>query len=167
MEDIYQWHCMSGHAMPDSIHLDPAVIERRATLIREEAREVMESLRKLRVESIASHLAERGDSTSIVAAVSKELADLYWVTVGAMLEIGLPMDEIMREVSASNWSKITCPDCGGCGDQHGADRTCSACRGSGIKLERDENGKIRKGPNYRPADLGQIIADAMPGGEGE
>ena len=58
-------------------------------------------------------------------------------------------------------------NCGGCGDQHGADRTCSACRGSGIKLERDENGKIRKGPNYRPADLGQIIADAMAGGEGE
>ncbi len=168
VEDIDNWHRASGHDVPLRITLDPDVIERRRAMIIEEAGEVELVLRELRGTIVAASEGIPGSAPwvpELAADAAKELADLYWVTVGAMLELGLPMDEILREVSASNWSKITCPDCGGCGDQHGADRTCSACRGSGIKLERDENGKIRKGPNYRPADLGQIIADAMPGGE--
>lgn len=167
VEDIDNWHRASGHEVPLRITLDTAVIERRRAMIIEEAGEVELVLRELRGTIIAADEGIPGSAPwipELAADAAKELADLYWVTVGAMLELGLPMDEILQEVSASNWSKIRCPDC-----RHGyhpeTDRRCTKCGGSGIKLERDENGKIRKGPNYRAANLGQIIADAMPGDE--
>lgn len=67
--------------------------------------------------------------------VGKELADLKVVTEGAALEYGIPLDSVFAEVHRSNMSKLM-PD--------------------GTARLR-EDGKVLKGPNYRPADVAGVL----------
>ena len=95
---------------------DQAHAALRARLIAEESREAMEAIESENIQHIA-----------------KELADLFIVLHGTVLEFGLQqvMDEVMEEVHRSNMSKLG-PD--------------------GKPIYR-EDGKVMKGPNYREADL--------------
>jgi predicted HAD superfamily Cof-like phosphohydrolase len=63
------------------------------------------------------------------------LADIRYVTDGAALEWGIPLEKCLREVHRSNMSKL------------GED---------GKPLLR-EDGKILKGPHYTPPALGEIL----------
>lgn len=64
-------------------------------------------------------------------AVAKELADLVYVTYGAALRFGIDLDAALREVHRSNMTKV---------DDNG-------------QPQFREDGKVLKGPNYRPADM--------------
>lgn len=64
------------------------------------------------------------------AEITKELADLRYVTDGAAVALGLPLDAAYGLVHDSNMSKL------------GADG----------KPIRREDGKALKGPNYQPAE---------------
>ena len=66
--------------------------------------------------------------------VAKELADLLYVVYGAGANFGLPMDSVFDAVHNSNMSKL----------------------GEDGKPIKREDGKILKGPNYRPVDLSWI-----------
>jgi len=69
------------------------------------------------------------------AAITKELADLLYVTYGFAVTFGLPIDEVFERVHRSNMSKLG-PD--------------------GKPLYRDD-GKVLKGPNYQPPKLDDLF----------
>ena len=69
------------------------------------------------------------------AELTKELADLLYVTYGMAVTFGLPIDEVFERVHRSNMSKL--------GDD-------------GKPLYRDD-GKVLKGPNYQPPKLDDLF----------
>lgn len=71
-----------------------------------------------------------------VVQCARELADIQYVCDGAMLVWGFPKGAIVSEVHRANMSKL------------GAD---------GMPM-RNDLGKILKGPNFTPPDVGQVLA---------
>ena len=69
------------------------------------------------------------------AAFTKELADLLYVVYGLAVTFGLPIDEVFERVHRSNMSKL--------GDD-------------GKPIYRDD-GKVLKGPNYKPPTLEDLF----------
>jgi predicted HAD superfamily Cof-like phosphohydrolase len=80
---------------------------------------------------------QKGDRLEI----AKELTDLLYVVYGVGVTFGIDLDACFEEVHNSNMSKL------------GID---------GKPIYR-EDGKILKGPNYRPADLTGIVSDGPTG----
>lgn len=70
-----------------------------------------------------------------LSTIAKELADVIIVALGAALELGIPLSEVFDEVMLSNMSKL---------------------QSDGKPLYR-EDGKVMKGPNYKPPDILKII----------
>jgi len=68
-------------------------------------------------------------------ALTKELADLLYVVYGTAEQLNLPLEPAFNRVHASNMSKL--------GDD-------------GKPLYR-EDGKVIKGPNYKPPELGDLF----------
>ena len=69
------------------------------------------------------------------AALTKELADLLYVTYGFAVTFGLPIDEVFERVHRSNMSKL----------------------GDDGKPVYREDGKVLKGPNYEPPKLDDLF----------
>lgn len=67
--------------------------------------------------------------------LTKELCDLLWVTYQAAAFFGLPIEKAFQRVYESNMSKL----------------------GPDGKPVLREDGKILKGPNYKPAELGDLF----------
>lgn len=80
------------------------------------------------------------NSRASQAALLKELADLVFVCYQFAAAFGLDLDTAMRRVFESNMSKL------------GAD---------GKPIYR-EDGKVLKGPNYKRADVSDLIPDNNP-----
>lgn len=74
--------------------------------------------------------------------LTKELCDLLWVTYQAAAFFGLPIEQAFRRVYESNMSKL----------------------GDDGKPVLREDGKILKGPNYKPANLGDLFDDGQTKG---
>lgn len=68
-------------------------------------------------------------------ALTKELCDLIWVCYFAAAKFGLPIEAAFKRVYESNMSKL----------------------GDDGKPVLREDGKILKGPNYKPAELGDLF----------
>ena len=91
-------------------------------------------LESMRFKLITEELSEFTDATD-KENLLKELADLLYVVYGYAATYGLPIDEAFKRVHESNMSKL--------GDD-------------GKPLYR-EDGKVLKGPNYKPADLDDLV----------
>lgn len=63
------------------------------------------------------------------------LGDIIYVVVGFALEMGLDLNEVIAEIQASNMTKL------------GADG----------QVVRREDGKVLKGPNYRPPNIASVL----------
>lgn len=72
------------------------------------------------------------------AKFAKELVDVLYVVYGLGDTFGIPVDKVFEEVHSSNMSKL------------GED---------GRPVTRDD-GKILKGPNYRPANIEKVLREA-------
>lgn len=120
---------------PDPVDVD--MLRLRLRLISEEYKEVrVEILKLIALLQHARPGAERVDAVmATLGDLLKELADLRYVTEGAAVSFGLPIDAAYAEVHRSNMSKL------------GAD---------GKPLYRDD-GKVLKGPNYTEADMTQFV----------
>ena len=68
-------------------------------------------------------------------SIAQELADLVYVTYGTALAYGIDLDAALREVHSSNMSKL----------------------GEDGKPVLREDGKVLKGPNYRPPNMEEAI----------
>ena len=66
--------------------------------------------------------------------LAKELADLLYVVYGTAVSFGIPIDEVFEEVHRSNMSKLV-----------------------DGKPSYREDGKVLKGPNYKPPQLDHIF----------
>lgn len=77
----------------------------------------------------------RGDDAANLVEAADALADLRYVTDGAALEWGIPLEKCLREVHRSNMSKL----------------------GEDGKPILRADGKILKGPNFTLPDLEAII----------
>ena len=108
----------------------------RLRLIDAEYKEVRSELTNILEKQRYGH--EIAGQSRRLADLAKELSDLVYVVNGCALEVGLPLNDVFTEVHLSNMSKL------------GAD---------GKPLYR-EDGKVRKGPNYREADILGILGVA-------
>lgn len=79
------------------------------------------------------------DSPERLAEVAKEICDVIWTAIALGLRYGLPLEECMPELYRSNCTKTP-----------------------GLTTA----GKLEKGPDYEPADMGSIIRRAIDGGHG-
>jgi len=93
---------------------------------------------KLRIKLIREEFWEVIDAVDDqnLADISKELADLLFVTYGMADTMGIPIDRVFKEVYESNMSKLNT---------------------DGTPLRR-EDGKVLKGPHYKEPDLSWILS---------
>ncbi|GAP63704.1 hypothetical protein ARMA_2127 [Ardenticatena maritima] len=100
-------------------------------------------LRELRLRLIQEEMEELCEAArqEDLPAIARELADLLYVCYGMALVYGLPIHEVFAEIHASNMSKLG-PD--------------------GEPIRR-EDGKVLKGPNFRPPNVAALLANASSG----
>ncbi len=105
---------------------DIELLKRRLRLLQEEVREFEEA-----TENLIDALVDEDGSGYESAANDylKELTDVYYITLGNYVAFGIPANECMEKVHASNMTKLG---------------------------EMNEHGKVTKGPNYKPADMRAI-----------
>lgn len=91
----------------------------------------------LRQKLIAKEFYEFNEAVSYEdpVQVAYALADLLWVVYGTAAEYGIPIDDVFHEVAFSNMTKLG-PD--------------------GKPILR-EDGKILKGPDFRPPNIESIL----------
>lgn len=70
-----------------------------------------------------------------IVGIADALGDLLYVVVGAALEYGIPIDEVMDEIQRSNLSKL---------DENG-------------KAVYRKDGKVMKGPNFSPPNIQGVL----------
>ena len=92
---------------------------------------------KMRLALIEEEFKELQEAVRImsIVGVADALGDLVYVIYGMAISMGIPLDEIVEEIHFSNMTKL--------------DR-------DGKPIYR-EDGKVLKGPNYRPPRLGPIL----------
>lgn len=107
-------------------------INLRIGLIEEEFTEICDE-----VYDNLANLTPKDNSKIDQKALTKELADLLYVTYGFAATFGLPLQEVFGEVHRSNMSKL----------------------GDDGKPVFREDGKVLKGPNYKPPELEKYFND--------
>ena len=127
MDMVAEFHRKHGAPELDRVATPAEIAMRRALrmrLIDEEANELREAL----------GLVVAGFAAPDPVAVAAALAGLAYVTIGAALEWGIPLDRVFAEVHRSNMTK-----------------TPGKVRG---------DGKILKGEGYEPPRIGEVLAGA-------
>lgn len=117
------------------------------------------SLRKSLLEEEHAELQEALD-TGDLKQIAKEAADLLYVLYGLQWHVGLDFDRAFAAVHRSNMTKlwnIDCEHCNSTGREplSGKSYYCQVCHGA-QKGRYSTDGKVLKGPNYRPPDLNYI-----------
>jgi len=119
IESVKEFHETYGLPVLDTPTLVPDRHKLRLALIVEEAEE----------------LAEAMDENDLVG-IADALGDLAYVVIGAALEFGIPLEEVVDEIHLSNMSKL----------------------GAGGKpIYRESDGKVLKGPNYSPPNIAKVL----------
>ena len=91
----------------------------------------LESMRFKLITEEVDEFANATDKENLL----KELADILYVVYGYAATYGLPIDAAFKRVHESNMSKL----------------------GEDGKPIYREDGKVLKGPNYKPADLSDLV----------
>lgn len=68
--------------------------------------------------------------------IADALGDLIYVVIGAALEYGIPIDDVVAEIHRSNMTKL---------DENGK------------PIYREDDGKVLKGPNYEPPNIASVL----------
>jgi len=122
-ERVREFHRAVGLDAPDRPTLPTqALLDLRRTLILEETEEVMEAFAAL----------EAGGDEAGLAKLAHELADLLYVTYGALLAFGVAPDAVFEEVHRANMRKTEGP--------------------------RRADGKQLKPEGWEPADVAGVLA---------
>ena len=128
-DTVLEFHSKFNHPIEEPWTVK--LLEFRLKLIREESGEVMEEFCNMLID------LERGKNVSLQQKnnLLKELCDLQYVLSGAAVALGLDIQVAFNRVHDSNMSKL---------DDNG-------------KPVYREDGKIIKGPNYRPPNLEDLV----------
>lgn len=115
----------------------------RATLILEEAIELAEAYTGIDLHDLEGfargaikHRTVNADAVTL-EQIAKETADVLVVVYGGAVERGFSADLALEEVHASNMTKL----------------------GSDNRPIKRDDGKILKGPDYRPPDLSVVLRE--------
>lgn len=110
----------------------------RPTGIRPELAAVRQRLLDEEVGEVAeaAAAAQADPSPKRLAELARELADVVYVTYGTAISHGIDLDAVIAEVHRANMSKLD---------------------DDGRPVVRD--GKVQKGPNFRPPDLTPLFGD--------
>lgn len=129
---VRQFHEAFGHPInADPVIPDEATRRLRVQLIAEELREFAEASGfKLTTELLP------GDKAPDLVEAADALGDLDYVVQGSNLAWGMPSEAIIEEIHTSNMTKLL-PD---------------------GRVDRTPEGKILKGPQYRPPNLPKVLA---------
>jgi predicted HAD superfamily Cof-like phosphohydrolase len=120
IEQLREWHSkFKVPTLDKPQHPGKERADLRVKLINEEAKEF-------------SDACDAGD----IVGMADGLADLLYVTYGAALECGIPIDAVFDEVHRSNMSKVW----------------------SDGSIRYREDGKVMKPPTYSPADVKGVLA---------
>lgn len=92
------------------------------------------TLRQALIEEEVAELADAGRRGDVIG-IADALADIVYVAYGTAHVYGIDLDAVLAEVHASNMTKL------------GAD---------GRPVRRDD-GKVLKGPDYRPPDVTAVL----------
>lgn len=109
----------------------PDLIQLRMDLIEEEFEEFLAEVNTILFKTKEFKEVPQRDRARLL----KELVDLLYVTYGFAVAFGLPVEKAMNEVHESNMSKL---------DDNG-------------KPVYRQDGKVLKGPNYKPANLDNLV----------
>ncbi len=98
--------------------------------------------RELRIRLLREEFEEyvRAEAAHDLVGIADALADMLYIIYGTAVSYGIPMDEVFREVHASNMSKL------------GQD---------GKPIVR-EDGKVLKGPGFFPPRIKEILDKYRP-----
>lgn len=96
------------------------------------------------------------------AKLAHELADLAWVTIGALFSLGVDVEGVFNELARANMDKaVDCQKCRGEGfyiqDDMMTDGTCPTCNGTGKVMLKNEYGKVVKPHGWRKADMTPFV----------
>ncbi|GAA4422421.1 hypothetical protein GCM10023169_16860 [Georgenia halophila] len=133
--DTYALPVVSG--APD---VDRDRIHMRMALVSEELAELVEAVYGQQAGAEMSAAFTRAvaadDGTRDTLEAADALGDLVYVVYGMALECGIPLDDVLAEIQASNLSKL----------------------GEDGKPIYREDGKVLKGPGYFPPDITRVLA---------
>lgn len=137
---VRQFHDTYGlPIVEDGPNVDRDRIHMRLGLIAEEFAELIGAAYGQRaretLEAAWATAQEQDDHLRDTVEVADALGDLIYVIYGAALEFGIPLEDVLAEIQASNLSKL------------GAD---------GKPIYR-EDGKVLKGPGYFPPDIRRVL----------
>lgn len=120
-EAVLEFH--KTYNVPINVPFTEELVDLRVSLCVEECKEVEEELWLNSPEFIDKK------------RLTKELADLLYVTIGTAVTFGLPLEEVFNEVHKSNMSKL----------------------GEDGKPIMRSDGKVLKGKNYKEPDLDKFF----------
>jgi predicted HAD superfamily Cof-like phosphohydrolase len=133
-EKIKEFHDKFG--LPNNENPELIYTDLRLGLIEEEFNELKEAIDEMDQEMLVyGYNSEQAKNK--MADVAKELTDLAYVVYGAATVWGIDLNKCFEEVHSSNMSKL----------------------GENGKPIYREDGKVLKGPNYRPANLKKVLYD--------
>lgn len=138
---VRRFHRIYGlPVVEDAPSLDRAHLGLRMSLVAEEFGELVGAVygtdARRTVDEATAAAREVDDSSRDLVGTADALADLVYVIYGMALETGIDLPAVLAEVQRSNMSKL------------GAD---------GRPLYR-EDGKVLKGPGYRPPDIPGVLS---------
>lgn len=129
-EKIYEEFAkLAQHPLGASLS-DLKEIRRRFEFLRSEVDEVEDAVDQLHDEMVWEYSPNKSTLMNLI----KELADVQYTLSGFAATFGIDLEEAYRRVHESNMSKFL-PD----GPTY------------------DANGKVQKGPNYKPPYLGDLV----------
>lgn len=137
---VRQFH--ETYSMPiagDAPNVDRERVHMRLALIAEEFAELVGAVygadARDHIESAYQHARTLDDGRRDTVESADALGDLIYVIYGMALETGIPLADVLREIQASNMSKL------------GAD---------GKPIYRAD-GKVLKGPNFFSPDIARVL----------
>lgn len=122
---------MTNYQMVEEFHeIYDCLVNETPTLLKSHEWDLREHLIQEEFDELRKAYAEKD-----IVNFAKELADLLYVCYGTAVAAGINIDKVFEEVHASNMSKL----------------------GANGKVLRREDGKVLKGPKYRPPNLNFIM----------
>jgi predicted HAD superfamily Cof-like phosphohydrolase len=146
-QDMVQWMKAFGQETPSEPCI-PAqnIIDLRANLIEEECKEIIDALDVVNNAKFVDSFDEVLDG----------LADSLFVIIGTFVALGVPTEEVYKEISRSNWTKLwTLVEIDSCCDKELIVTQVIPTSSNVEKsfLVKNSHGKIIKSPSFSPPDL--------------
>ena len=127
-------HFQKAMEQPIDVQMSSKELMLRMSFIDEEVKELRDE--------VMTAVKELGDTTEVShetrVKILKELSDVMYVASGFAVTFGLPIARAFDRVHASNMSKMV----------------------DGKAIKNDE-GKVMKGPNYKPPLLDDLVSDQL------